>query len=363
MVILNVELDNIYSFKGFKINFTYKKKIVNNQLGEECFSKYPNFRYKKVNIITGANAAGKTTLGKSIMGILNFVAKKNINCVFDMIGNKEEASSFVIDYYLGKDSVYRVACFIKPNANKMDDMDIQIFNVKLDRNDSYETFVKKLENTIPMTNLLILDNENIGWKFQFPFDTDVVSYDFPESLFGKYENILNKIIVTLDPAIGYVKRSKEMPNCFNVYFKNGMQPLPVENGRSTHDMKRLSSGTKYAFNLAYVYLAVKERLHGFYYVDEQFSYVNNDIEKTFISLLCSMIPQDEQIIFTTHNIDVLDLNLPIHAYGFLKKEDLTITYSNASEVEKKNNVNIKNDYENDKFCVAPKLTEIYKLDA
>ena len=153
----------------------------------------------------------------------------------------------------------------------------------------------------------------------------------------KYEKILNKIIKTLDPLVDHVAQSTELNKCFNIFFKNGMQTLPVEDGRSTLDMPRLSSGTKYAFNLAYVYLAVKEKLNGFFYVDEQFSYINNDIEKAFISLLSAMVEEDDQIIFTTHNTDILDLNLPNHAYGFLKKVDLKISYQNAAEVEKKNN--------------------------
>ena len=123
----------------------------------------------------------------------------------------------------------------------------------------------------------------------------------------------------------------------------------------------VAAKTKYAFNLAYVYLAVKEKLNGFFYVDEQFSYINNDIEKAFISLLSAMVEEDDQIIFTTHNTDILDLNLPNHAYGFLKKVDLKISYQNAAEVEKKNNVSIKNDYDNDRFNAAPDLTLLYEL--
>ena len=49
MVILNLKLDNIYSFNNFEINFTYKKKIVNNPIGEENLEGYPNFRYKIKN--------------------------------------------------------------------------------------------------------------------------------------------------------------------------------------------------------------------------------------------------------------------------------------------------------------------------
>lgn len=361
MVILNLTMDNMFSFNDFEINFTYKKKPVNNPIGDETLNGFPNFRYRKVNIITGANASGKTTLGKAIMAILNFISNRNIDHIIKTINVPSKESSFSIDYYVGDATVRRIIFVANANARTNDDIIVKIFAVKLEKNDSYETYLKKLEHTEPSSELSDIFNNNVGWAFRFPFDTDVVTYDFDEEYFDEYEEILNEIIVSLDPAIEKVKKSKEVAKCFNVYFKNGMQPIPVENNRNTRDLPRLSSGTKYAFNLAYVYLAVKNRLNGFYYVDEQFSYINNDVEKAFIALLSSMIVNDEQIIFTTHNTDVLDLNLPIHAYGFLKKDDKKITYINASSVEKKNNVSIKNDYDNDRFNVAPNLDKIYSL--
>lgn len=361
MIILNLKLDNLYSFDDFEINFTYKKKIVNNPIGEETLLGFPNFRYRKVNIITGANASGKTTLGKTIMSILNFIANKNISYVFKAINLINQPSSFVIDYYVGDGFVRRIDCVINANPKNEEDATLKIYEVKIDEGDSYETYLKKLESSKVLTDVKDICNTNVGWSFKFPFDTDEVTYDFEDSYFEEYERILNKIITTLDPAIDYVKKSQEISRCFNVYFKNGMQPIPVEDKRNTRDLPRLSSGTKYAFNLAFVYLAVKENLNGFYYVDEQFSYINNDLEKIFISLLASLIDTNEQIIFTTHNTDVLDLNLPIHAYGFLKKTNMKISYINASEIEKKNNVSIKNDYDNDRFNVAPNLDKIYSL--
>ena len=361
MVILNLTMDNMFSFNDFEINFTYKKKPVNNPLGDETLNGFPSFRYRKVNIITGANASGKTTLGKAIMAILNFISNRNINHIIRTINDPSKEASFTIDYYVGDGIVRRIVFVANPYTRTDDDVTVKVFAVKLEKNDTYESYLKKLVDAEPSSELKDIYNANVGWAFRFPFDTDEVTYDFDDEYFDEYEEILNEIIVSLDPAIEKVKKSKEVAKCFNVYFKNGMQPIPVENNRNTRDLPRLSSGTKYAFNLAYVYLAVKNRLNGFYYVDEQFSYINNDVEKAFIALLSSMIVNDEQIIFTTHNTDVLDLNLPIHAYGFLKKDDEKISYINASSVEKKNNVSIKNDYDNDRFNVAPNLDKIYSL--
>ena len=75
MVVLDVRLDNFYAFQNFHMNLTYPKKIVGSSIKDEHLPDRPNFRYKKVNIIMGANASGKTTLGHMFRSIFNFIVK------------------------------------------------------------------------------------------------------------------------------------------------------------------------------------------------------------------------------------------------------------------------------------------------
>ena len=67
MIIMDVKVDNLYAFKNFHINMSYPKKIVDSTIENEYLEDRPNFRYKKVNIIMGGNATGKTSLGKLLM--------------------------------------------------------------------------------------------------------------------------------------------------------------------------------------------------------------------------------------------------------------------------------------------------------
>ena len=67
MILMDVKLNNIYGFTDFHMNFSYPKKIVNSIIESEWLSGHPNFRYKKAVILMGANAAGKTTLGKALL--------------------------------------------------------------------------------------------------------------------------------------------------------------------------------------------------------------------------------------------------------------------------------------------------------
>ena len=54
MIVMDVRIDNFYAFKNFHMNMSYPKKIVNSYIEDEYLSERPNFRYKKVNILTPA---------------------------------------------------------------------------------------------------------------------------------------------------------------------------------------------------------------------------------------------------------------------------------------------------------------------
>ena len=64
MVIMNLRLDNFLVFNDFELCMSYPKKIVRSTIEDECLSGRERFRYKKVVILMGANATGKTALGR-----------------------------------------------------------------------------------------------------------------------------------------------------------------------------------------------------------------------------------------------------------------------------------------------------------
>ena len=44
MIVMNLELDNLMGFNGFKMNFSYPKKIVNSSIPNEFLLNKTNFR-------------------------------------------------------------------------------------------------------------------------------------------------------------------------------------------------------------------------------------------------------------------------------------------------------------------------------
>ena len=66
MIILDVNLNHIYGFDDFHINFTYPRKLSTSLLGNEVLEGRDRFRYKKAVVLMGTNASGKTSLGKAV---------------------------------------------------------------------------------------------------------------------------------------------------------------------------------------------------------------------------------------------------------------------------------------------------------
>lgn len=84
---IEIKADNLYAFKNFHINMSYPKKIVDSTIENEYLTDRLNFRYKKVNIIMGGNATGKTSIGKLLMTFANYfsdeIYKRFINIIDD----------------------------------------------------------------------------------------------------------------------------------------------------------------------------------------------------------------------------------------------------------------------------------------
>ena len=69
MIVLNLELDNLFAFEDFKINFSYSDNVKNSSIKDSFLKDRSNVRYKKVNILLGANSTGKISVRKAMMAI------------------------------------------------------------------------------------------------------------------------------------------------------------------------------------------------------------------------------------------------------------------------------------------------------
>ena len=75
---MDVKIDNLYAFKDFHMNMSYPKKVVNSPIDNEFLEDRTNFRYRRVNILMGSNATGKTSFGKIMMLFFNFLSLEEL---------------------------------------------------------------------------------------------------------------------------------------------------------------------------------------------------------------------------------------------------------------------------------------------
>lgn len=365
MIVMNLELDNILGFDDFKINFSYPKKIINSKIESEHLLNKENFRYKKVNILIGTNASGKTSIGKALMSIFNFLSKKESSYIIKTVNNTEKKSFFSIDFVLGGELLYRVKCWLEPIKNIENNsvktvVKLDLFSAKIWKTDSYETAIKRIKkiniNSENYTDTLENLNSFFGWLFTYPEEGS----NFLENLTDEFDlKIFENIMKVLDNSVKKITKinDKTLKNTYKLELKN--KNLILQDGKFLED-KILSSGTKSGIAIASLVASIKKNLNGFYYCDEKFSYIHTDIEKSILSLMISFLKPNTQLFFTTHNLDVLDLDLPLHSFTFLKK-DKKIEAIYPTDYLKKNDTSLKSYVKNDIFNIAPNLEMIYEL--
>ena len=366
MAVLKIKLNNILCFNDFEADFSYPKKIVNNPLEYEYLKDYPKLRYKKVNILIGSNATGKTSLGRAIWMTFRFLSNKEGDRLKELVSNPNKESHILMDSVFSNGKFFRLEVKILTTGEIL----TRYIPIVINKQDTYESIEARIDKSKPFNNYVVeLQNADMdGWFFLYPTIETGLDYiwckqneknekDFLEI----YENVLK----TFDSSIKSVIKSKEQNNSYVINVNDG-RTVRVTDGETLSGLKGLSSGTKYAVNVATLMCAIKNHDNGFYYVDEQFSYVNSEIEVACLSSMIALLGDGEQLFLTTHNANILSMPLPNHAFNFLKKEKDErgidhITLINVSDFEKRNNVNPKNLYDNDYFDVFPNIDNIIKI--
>ena len=370
MIVMNVEIDNFMSFNGFFMNLSYPEEILNSEIENEFLDGFTNFRYKKVNILMGANATGKTSFGKMLMIIFNFMDKKQYTRIADVISDKTKKAEFCIDFVANKKILYRVRTIILPPEDDEKvtgkNIDVSVKFVEIKQRDSYEKCIERLENSnYEKCNNYLEELEKVtglSWTFAYPEDyNEGKVFRVPENS-EKFERVLSYVLKALDPAIVSVDKLSEVDGAYAI--RTSSKSAIIQDGQIP-DIEWLSSGTKSGIAVAIMIADILGGRCDFFYCDEKFSYIHSDIEKAILSVMIELLDKDMQLFFTTHNTDILDMQLPKHSYTFMKKrvydENSKIECINAGELLKRSTDSLKSAVENDLFSTAPATDLIYDI--
>ncbi len=364
MAVLRVKFDNILCFNDFETDFTYPKKLVKTPLDNEYLINYPNIRYKKVNIIIGTNSSGKTSLGKAIGYVMYFIRTKEAEVIKSIVSNKDKEAYILIDCAFPNGQFFRFEAKVETDGT----VTARYQGIEMDKNDTYLSLVNRLNDELEFGDYInVLENAySGGWNIALPTSErgfDIIQCDYSKEEQLEFVSIYEKILKSFDPSIKEVFVSNEQEKTFIVKFYNGNTEA-VTNGKKINSLDKMSSGTRNVINIAGIIYAIKKHSNGFYYVDEQFSFVNSDLEIACLATMIECLGDGEQLFFTTHNEEVMNVSLPLHSFSFLRKtktdnDEFIVELLNASSFEKRNNVSVKNLYDNDYFDISPDTSDVY----
>ena len=369
MIIMRVKINNFLLFNDFDICMSYPKKIVGSGIRDEFLSGRPNFRYKKLVVLTGANATGKTALGRILMRVFNFIDRKEYSHITSIVEDTSKEATFEMDFVPADAELFRVRIRVAPKTGDSytsSAISVSVKRCNILKTDNYEKCSARLDSIAEDAGSdYIRELEKIprlSWMFQFTGASERKvrgsGQPFDRTAYAKH---LYNVLSCLDPRITAVDSSEEEDSTFFVRLPN--KNVVISNGRVVSD-GILSSGTLEGVGIAEIIASMKNHLYGFYYCDEKFSHVHSETEKAFLSGMAGLIGENEQLFFTTHNAEVLDMNLPFHSFAFLRRDKYDgnkISCVFASEMIKKNNVSLKAAVENDVFSSAPDISAVFDI--
>ncbi|OYQ76027.1 AAA family ATPase [Wohlfahrtiimonas chitiniclastica] len=360
MIFTRVKIDNLFCFKDTEISFTYPKKNPDSIIEHEYLMGAENFRFKRLCIISGANASGKSSFAKILRLLVNIVhTGRRVAESSSILNASDENKPVLIDFdfvhpsktmltfkSLSLEFNNGIAKFRYAEApigkndsvEKCEEKIHKLFQSKKSRgahiyldnysDDSYhnkwdilETLLKKelIDNSIPMIWNTIISDIMDSSKH------DINGND------SNYKNRLLMILQTFDPSINKIeetfvineKKKKEVTG-YRIYFQNGKYCAINENGVVNHEYKfLLSQGTYQGISVAGFihHIATDKHASGTFFLDEKMSNSHTEIEREVVNLIAQIINVNSQFFYTTHNYDVLDMGFPLHSFVFIKKNN------------------------------------------
>lgn len=365
MIITHLHIDNLYTFLDTTLDLTYPRQLTNSSIDNQCLPNRPKFLVKRVCVLSGANASGKTSLGRLLFTFQSLLAKPAVlihelnKCRYD----KTKPMRLSVEFVTLTDEPILHSLTLKG-----DEFSYQ--NSRIAKNDTVYLVRKKLGQSKPYEldwigfETLITPYLNQGWYYLFSENTDE-HFGFDEMDLDIA--VMKAILQTFDGSISDVLLSQDDKgvNGFSIHFDNNDVVL-VDKQRQATGLNRLSRGTYDAIKVAHMvsWLMADTGSHkgsSIYFLDEKMAFSHSELEQAMLNLMIEKLPHHAQLFYTTHNYDILDMNLPIHNYVFLTKQKGKSTFLQPEAVFKKNDRKLLGYVKNNLFKVLPDTSKIDEL--
>jgi hypothetical protein len=373
MIFLKLKIDNFYMFKDTFIDFTYLKKIQNSTIEGEYLEEFPNIKYKKVCIFMGANASGKTSLGRVMCVINNYLVGRSIKDAPSKICNKDKYASFEVVYATPETKEIHQ---LKAKFNRDGLISEYYQSCKLKKSHSLIKTLSKVQNSESKFEYDQNNNHGVtnpGFQsvaslkgHKLHGDIHIWRYMFSESNLSTELNtnidisLLGKILKSFDSSIAKIVKIKESDNnTYIIKFANGNEVV-VEDEKMLNS-ERLSKGTFEALEVSGFIYSVINRDNATLFLDEKMAYSHSELELSMLNLMIEKLKENSQLFYTTHNYDVLEMDLPSHSFIFMRKEGFVEVMHPEKLGYTKNDRNLLGFVKNDVFNTLPDTTKIEEL--
>lgn len=371
MIITRLYIDNLYGFQDFELDLTYPRKQTQSLLDYEYLEDVPKFKFKRVCILMGTNASGKTSLGKVLWGIQGAINRSDGLFItlpshfYESICNKETVAQIKIEFVIPKSNTFHYVN-IEFDQNKV--INFKSRKIDLRQNDTNFTAEVRLKKQVNEDTLFFNFDHELFSSFYYAF-AENHSNDLYIGRNLKSEN-LNKLlcilrtfdssIIDVNPLKTEKKDGEIIFEGYTVFFENGDSVKVTDNGETFTEKgkNRFSKGTYDVLSVADFILNImrnaEENESFTYFLDEKLASSHSELEIAILNLIIQKLNKCSQFFYTTHNYDVLDLNLPAHSFAFLHKE---LGYCSVEHPEKlgfsKNDRKLKGYVRNNYFRTVP----------
>ncbi|MCC3344559.1 ATP-binding protein [Psychrobacter sanguinis] len=386
MLFTYLYIDNFYNFSKTSIDFTLKRELKDSLIDGEYLEERPKFRFKRVCILSGANASGKTSLGHILLHIQHFILSPNIK--LRKINHKEKVGSIKVEFVFPQTNTIHYL-EIRESSKEEDLPSITYASIPILQNSTAYATRKRLKLYIEKKGAANIKGEfftnedNPDELYTFKSIRSLVSND----LFFYYmfshnvdknkvtvdnlsTDILEKVLQTFDSSITSVDEiiTKGVLDGYSIHFSNKDTILIGKNGEMPNT-DRLSKGTFDSIQVAefVAYIIGTSNAQKYrdicttYFLDEKMAYSHSELEQSIVNLIIQKMGRYSQFFYTTHNYDILDLNLPVHSYLFLRKDGDKAEFVQPEDVFSKNDRSLLNYVRNDIFNTVPDISLIDSL--
>ncbi|WP_411703532.1 AAA family ATPase [Edaphovirga cremea] len=397
MAFTRVKISNLYCFDDTEINLSFSRRPINSTLDYEHLEDRENFYFKKVCILSGANASGKTSFGRILLGIQIFLKEKVFEDERFRICDKNKDAYVEADFVLPQSlTLNRISISLFVNDSKS--LCIRSFRfgqILIRKKESCASATKRL-NTLFSNNIAgessthqYLTSDTFGvsstlerfknifinyaWHYIFSENSEEIS-NF--SYINK--DVLSAVLKTFDNSIATIselilkndENTDHAVEGYSIVFKNNDKVMINLEGEITNK-DRLSRGTYEAVKISHMLSSVitddrMVRKDGFicssvYFLDEKMAFTHTELEKMIVTLIVSKLSKYSQFFYTTHNYDILNLDFPPHSFTFTKRENGVTKFIEATSICKKNDRKLQNYIKNDCFGTVPDVSRLETL--